>query len=192
MQAHMVKQESTLKLFLGLLLGMTLGFGTISSAVADPITSETQAKVEQYKKKLQEWAADPVLIAAVKEANAKGGAVRGMSNAKWDELASTDPVVKGTQTSAAGKRVTKLEESTDINKLFVRDARGDLVAGSAKPLLFNNAVRPAFANAITGKVYSDAEVKTDPTTLKKSVQVSAPILDGGKPIGVLHTAVTAN
>ena len=180
MKAHMVKQESMLKIFSGLLLGMTLGFGTISSAVADPITAETQAKVERYKKKLQEWAADPVLISAVKEANAKGGAVPGMTNAKWDGLADTDPVVKAMQTSAAGKFVTKLDEETGIKKMFVRDAKGSLVAGSIKPLLFNIADRPVFT-AITGKVYSGAEVKTDPTTQKKSVQVSVPILDGGKP-----------
>lgn len=173
-------------------VGAAMALGPISSAQADPITPEVQAKVETYKKKLQEWAANPTVVAAVKEANAKGGAIPGMTNSKWDELADTDPAVKGLQTSALGKYLSKLEEDKGINKLYVRDEKGNLVAGSSKPLLFNNAARPPFKNAIAGKVFSEAEAKTDPTTQEKSVQASAPIMDGGKPIGVIHTAVSAN
>lgn len=174
------------------LVAATLIFCMNASVQADPVTPEVQAKVDQYKKKLQEWAANPVIIAAAKEANAKGGAVPGMTNAKWDELNDADPVVKGLQTSAAGKLLTKLEEDKGISKLYVRDEKGNLVAGSNKPILFNNAARPPFKNAIGGKVHADAEAKADPTTQKKSVQASVPIMDGGKPIGVLHTAVNAD
>lgn len=173
-------------------VGVAVALSPITGVQADPITPEVQAKVETYKKKLQEWAANPTVVAAVKEANAKGGAIPGMTNSKWDELAETDPVVKGLQTSALGKYLSKLEEDKGINKLYVRDEKGNLVAGSSKPLLFNNAARPPFKNAIAGKVHADADAKTDPTTQEKSVQASAPIMDGGKPIGVIHTAVSAN
>lgn len=192
MSAHTNTQKSPITLVLGLLAGASIGCATISAAYADPISPEVQAKVEQYKKKLQEWAANPVFITAVKEANAKGGMVAGMTNAKWDELNEHDSVVKGLQTSAAGKLLSKLEEDKGISKLYLRDEKGNLVAGSNKPLLFNNAARGPFKNAIGGKVFSENEAKTDPTTQEKSVQASAPIMDGGKPIGVIHTAVSAN
>lgn len=175
-----------------LMVGVVIAFCTSMDAAADPITPEVAAKVEAYKKKLQEWAANPTLVSAVKEANAKGGAVAGMSNSKWDELADADPAVKGLQTSAAGKFLTKLEEDKGISKLYLRDEKGNLVAGSNKPLLYNNATRAPFKNAIGGKPWSEAEAKADPTTQEKSVQTSVPVMDGGKAIGVLQTAVAAN
>ena len=189
MQIVMMKHSTSMSPFW---VGVAIACSAMTSVQADPITPEVQAKVEQYKKKLQEWAANPVFIAAVKEANAKGGMVPGMANSKWDELNENDPVVKALQTSAAGKQLSKLEEDKGINKLYLRDEKGNLVAGSNKPLLYNNAARPPFKNAIAGKVFAENEAKTDPTTQQKSVQASAPIMDGGKPIGVLHTAVSAN
>jgi hypothetical protein len=165
---------------------------SVANVSADPITPEVQAKVDQYKKKLQEWATNPVLIDAVMASNAKGGLVADMTNAKWEELKGDSPVVSSFQTSAAGKYLTGLEQDKGINKLYARDEKGNLVAGSNKPAVYNVADRPPFKNAIMGKVYADAETKADPSTHKVSIQVSAPILSAGKTIGVLHTAVNAN
>jgi hypothetical protein len=149
-----------------------------------------QGKVDTYKKKLVEWAATPAVVAAVKESNAKGGLVAGMTNAKWDELADSDPVVKGFQTNVVGKLLSKWEEDKTLDKLYVRDEKGNLVAGSNKPLLYNNGNRPPFKNGLAG-AWNDNVVKPDPTTQKKTVQVSVPVVDGGKNIGVLQTAVVA-
>lgn len=175
------------RLLTTLLLGVAIAWATTARA---DLPADVQSKVDQYKKKLVEWAANPTLVAAVKESNSKGGLVSGMTNAKWDELAEADPVVKGFQTSAAGKLVSKWEEDKTLDKLFVRDEKGNLVAGSVKPLLYNNGNRPPFKNGLAG-VWSDGVVKPDPTTQKKTVQVSVPVVDGGKHIGVLQTAVVA-
>jgi hypothetical protein len=56
--------------------------------------------------------------------------------------------------------------------------------------LYNNANRPPFKNGLAG-AWNDNVVKPDPTTQKKTVQVSVPVVDGGKNIGVLQTAVVA-
>jgi hypothetical protein len=172
-----------------LVLGVLITLAWATPARAD-LPPDVQAKVDSYKKKLVEWAANPALVAAVKESNAKGGLVPGMSNAKWDELNEADPVVKGFQSSAAGKMMSKWEEDKTLDKLFLRDEKGNLVASSVKPLLYNNANRPPFKNGLAG-VWNDNVVKPDPTTQKKTVQVSVPVVDGGKNIGVLQTAVVA-
>lgn len=161
-----------------------------SQARAD-LPPTLQAKVDGYKKKLVEWAANPVIVKAVKDANAKGGLVPGMTNGKWDELAENDPVVLGTLNTPASKLVMQWEVDKGINKLFVRDEKGNMVAGSGKSLVYNAAARPPFKEAMKGKAWSANEVKPDPTTQIKSVHVSAPVLDGGQVIGVIHTAVTA-
>ena len=73
----------------------------------------------------------------------------------------------------------------------MRDQKANVIAGSSKTLLFNNGSRPAAVQALKGQAWMDNEIKPDPTTQIKSVQISAPILDGGKAIGILHGSVTA-
>jgi len=160
-----------------------------SSAWAD-LSPDLAAKVEGVKKKMIEWAANPTIVAAVKAANGSDGLIAGMSNSKWDELTDKDPVVLGFQTSPAGKLAVEWEKDKTIGKLYVRDLKGNLVASSLnKPLLYNVATRPPFIQAMKGAAWNTTEVKQDPTTQAKSIQVSAPVLDGGKPIGVIHTSV---
>lgn len=155
------------------------------------LPAPVQAKTEQYKKKLAEWAANPVIIAAVKEVNASGG-LAGMTNGKWNDLDDKDPVVKAFETNKAGALIKKWEEDPAINKLVLRDAKGNLVASSAKPLVYNNGNRPVFVNTAKGQVWAAAEIKPDPTTGIKSVQAGAPVIDAGKVIGVIHAGITAD
>ncbi len=155
------------------------------------LPADIAAKVESYKKKLVEWAAHPTIIAAVKESNAKGGLIPGMTNGKWDGLAENDPVVTGILATPASRLVKQWEADKGINKLFVRDEKGNMVAGSEKSLVYNAAARPPFREAMKGAAWAANEIRPDPTTQIRSVHVSAPVLDGGKVIGVLHTAVTA-
>ncbi len=115
-----------------------------------------------------------------------------MNNGKWIELADGDPFIKAILGSKVSQQIGKWETQDDtINKLLLRDAKGNLVAASVRPLIYNNANRPVFANAIKGQAWAANEIKPDTTTQIPSVHVSAPVLDGGKPIGVLHTGVTA-
>lgn len=181
------------KLCVRTLFAVFAGTAVLASAstwAADPLPAPMQAKVETYKKKLTEWAANPVIVAAVKEANANSGR-SGMTNGKWNDLDDKDPAVKAYESSKAGAQIRKWEEDAGINKLIVRDEKGDLVAASTKPLVFNNASRPAFSNPIKGQFWAASEIKPDPTTGVKSVQAGAPIMDGGKVIGVIHAGITA-
>ena len=171
-----------------MMLGMVL---MISPAVASgSLPPAQQAKVEQYKQKMTEWAADPAIVAAVREANAKGS-LAGMSNSKWLEVDEKSPTSQAFTTSKAGLMMKKLEEDKQINKLVVRDEKGNLVAASTKPLLYNNAVRPVYINGMKGQPWSAGSVLPDPTTQVKSVQASVPVMDGGKVIGVLHAGITS-
>lgn len=172
--------------FLKKIAFIAAAFTLNAAAVAEPLPADLQAKIDKYKVKLVEWAATPALVAAVKEANAKGGAT--ISNAKWDELPDNDATVQAYVAGPVGKQLARWEEDKNISKLYLRDAKGNLVAASNKPLLFNNVNRPAFANSFKA-AWAANEIKPDPTTQKKSVQLGVPVLDGGKPIGVLHSAI---
>jgi hypothetical protein len=173
------------------LVGAAILFGSVSEVRAEPIPAEVQAKVDKAKKKLAEWAGSPIVVAAIKDSLAKGG-IAGMNNAKWQELSDNDPLVLATQSSAAGKQCKKWEdEEKGVNKVTVFDEKGNMVASSTKTLLYNAANRPAIVGALKGEVWQAPDVKPDPSTQKKSVNISAPVKDGGKVIGLINAAVDA-
>ena len=178
------------KSIIGGALAACLALASFSAAAADPLPAPLQAKVDKYKLKLVEWAANPAIVAAVKEANAHSNP-DGMTNSKWIEVDDKSPTATAFSSSKAGALVKKWEEDQGINKLVVRDEKGNLVAASTKPLLYNNAVRPVYINAMKGQPWAAPGIAPDPTTQIKSVQASAPVLSGGKVIGVIHTGITS-
>lgn len=168
-----------------------LGFVAVFTATAAraELSADSQQKVEHYKKKLMDWAKEPAIVALVREANASGG-IPGMNNIKWDSLSESDSVVAAMLTNPVSKMLVAWDSDPGINKLYLRDAKGNVIAGSNKPLLYSIAKRPAMVVIETSKPWVQQEVKPDPTTQVKSVQLAVPVFDGGKPIGVLHTGVT--
>jgi hypothetical protein len=154
------------------------------------LPASTQAKADAGKKKLVEWAANADIVAVVKEANPKNG-LPGMSNGKWDEVGDKDPMVLALSSGKAGALLKKWEtENKTFNKLVLRDVNSFVIAATVKPLVYKNAARPVFINAMKGQAWTESEIKPDPTTQVKSVQASAPVLDGGKVIGVLHAGIS--
>ncbi len=159
-------------------------------AQAGELSADVALKVAAATKQLVQWAADPAIVAAVREAN--GREAGGMNNGKWADVADTDPAVKAITGGKVGAQIVKWEAANDaVNKLVLRDQKGNVVGASAKPLLYNNASRPQFANAMKGQPWAASEVKPDPTTQIPSVHVGVPVLDGAKTIGVLHAGVSA-
>jgi hypothetical protein len=171
-----------------LLLALSVVFSAPAFAELPPNVAAT---VEKYKVQLSEWAANPAVVTAVRASNAQGGSIPGMTNGKWDELTEDDPQVVAILSNPVSELVKEWERDDAINKLFVRDANGNLVAGSSKTLLYNAAARPPIKEALKGQPWGASQIRPDPTTQINSVHVSAPVLDNGQVIGVLHTAVTA-
>jgi hypothetical protein len=167
---------------------LMLGIGLLMCAGAASADAGVQANVDKYTQKLAAWGTDPAVVAAVKEANAKGAS--DMTNSKWEEMDEKNPAVMAILGSPVSGKVKSWEDKV-IAKVYVRDMYGNLVAASNKALLFNLASRPAFKQSMQGKVWNSGEPKPDPTTQIKSVQISAPVKDGDKVIGIIHSAVSA-
>ena len=188
-----MKSATMLKIVSNSMLTMFFAGSTLlvhDAIGAEQMTAETKLKVQEYKALLATWAADPRLIKAAKKSSKRGG-IAGMSNAKWDGLSNNHAVVKKLSGNEAAKLITEWEKNTEIEKLNLRDIKGNLVAFSShadKPILYNIANRNTFLGGIKA-AWSANEVKPDPTTQKNSVQISAPIMDGDKVVGVLHSAV---
>ena len=162
--------------------------------MAAEITAKMQTKIDTYKKQAATWAADPALVSAVKGANAKGP-IEGMGNAKWKELKETDLVVQGFVTNPTGQLLTKWmnADAAGINKVVLSGDKSQRVAFTSMPAIYLGKTRPNFDTSMNdGKVWQQDESKPDPSTNIDTVQISAPVKDGGKVIGVLLVSLTAD
>jgi hypothetical protein len=168
--------------------------GTSTTLLADPVTPVLKTKVDRYKQILADWALDPNIIAAVRNSNASGGALLGMSNSKWNYLDANDPMVTQFRTSQTANLIMKWESAQQgvISAIYLRDSQGNLVASSrAKPHAYNNKTKLPFEMAMKGLAWAADEVESDAEAQVRGVEISAPVLDNGKSIGILHTTVIA-
>ncbi|MBN4080369.1 GAF domain-containing protein [Beggiatoa alba] len=172
-----------------ILFTLILSLFGFPSVQAGELSPEMQVKLTLYKTKLSEWAKNPVIVKAVMQANSSQTS---MDNKIWKSLLASDTKVRPFLTSSAGKKLLSWEQDQSIGKLFLRDKKGNFVAGSKKPAIFNISKRPAFLNAIRGKIWNSKKPKTDPTTKLSSIQLSIPVINQGKKIGILHTSINAN
>lgn len=161
--------------------------------LAGDISPKMQPKIDVYKKQAATWAADPQIVKAVKEANANGP-IAGMGNAKWRELKETDPVVTGFVTSPTGQLLSKWmnADAKGINKIVLSGAKSQRVAFTSMPAIYIGKGKPNFDESMGGKVWQQGESKPDPSTNIDTVQISAPVKDGGNVIGVLLVSLTAD
>lgn len=147
----------------------------------------TQTQINAALTKLETWAAEADVVAAVKTANASPAA--GMNNGKWIELGKDAPAVTAITATPVSQQLGAWKRESGLNKLFLRSKDGKLVAGAAKPLVYDVRKRPPFKNAIKGQAWQGGKAKPDPTTQIKSVQISVPVKDGADVVGVLHSSV---
>ena len=166
--------------------------GTAAAWAAD-VTPKMQPRIDAYKKQAIAWAADPLIVKAVKDSNA-AGPIAGMGNAKWRDLKESDPMVKGLVDNAAGQLLTKWmnADAKGINKMVLSGDKSHRVAFTSMPAVYIGKGRPNFDTSMNdGKVWQQGESKPDPSTNIDTVQISAPVKDGSTVIGVLLVSLTA-
>ncbi len=175
------------KLVMGLMV-----FGFTASVWAGDVTPKMQTKIDTYKKHAEHWAADPAIVKAVKESNALGP-IPAMGNAKWRELKETDPIVSGFVSNATGQLLTKWmsADAKGINKMVLSGNKSHRVAFTSMPAIYIGKGKPNFDEAFDGKLWHQGETKPDPSTDIETVQIAAPVKDGGQVIGVLLVSLTA-
>lgn len=159
---------------------------------AEELSAKMQPKIDAYKKQAVVWAADPLIVKSVREANARGP-IPMMGNSKWRELKEDDPIVKGFIDNPAGQLLTKWmnADAKGINKIVLSGNKSQRVAFTSIPAVYLGKGKPNFDDPFDGKVWQQGESKPDPSTNIDSVQIAAPVKDGGSVIGVLLVSLTA-
>jgi hypothetical protein len=157
---------------------------------ADRITPEMQAQLDAQQRVVAGWAANPVLVDAVVAQNKKGP-ISGMTNRKWKAVDSGQPGVMAFQKNAAGMWLTGKLASSDgfFREAFLNAAQGEKVAFVEKPSSYLHAGQEKFTEPMAGRIWQ-GKPEYDKSSRSYSIQVAAPVLSGGKPVGVLVVGVS--
>jgi len=151
---------------------------------ADSVDPATQAKIDEKVAAIEQWAAAPPVVDAVKAHNAAPpAAYADMTQDKWKSLSVLAPEVRSfTKNPTAEFLKSKKDDS--VSEMFLSGADGTKVAFLAKPSNWNHSGKAKQDDPMAGKKWQGA-IEVDESSGAKQIQVAVPVLDAGKPIGVL-------
>jgi hypothetical protein len=168
------------KLLFALLLTVLASVALCAQAAA--LTADQKAKVDAYLAQAKSLGVDPTVVKAVKDFNAAPPPeATGMTQAKWDGLSVLSPEVRAFAKNALAEYL-KTKRTDVVAELFVSGANGTKVAFFAKTTSWNHSGKPKHDVPMSGKTWIGPP-ELDQSSGKVTVQVSFPVLDGGRPIG---------
>lgn len=133
---------------------------------------------------------DATIVAAVKAANTRGQSLDDIKamDKKWQATAGVADFMKALMESDIGQYLRKVQEGAEYYaEIFVMDNQGANVAMTDKTSDYWQGDEGKFKNSFkdgAGAVFVD-EVEFDDSAQAYLVQVSVPVMDGGKAIGAI-------
>jgi len=142
------------------------------------------------KSELAALGTDPVIVNAVKAANAKGKTLAQIQemDAKWKGTPGIADYMKALMESECGNHLRKIMDTSALySEIFVMDNQGANVAMTDKTSDYWQGDEAKFKksfNGGSGQLFVD-EVEFDDSSQKYLSQVSVPVKDGGTVIGAI-------
>jgi hypothetical protein len=158
--------------------------GLFPAFAAHAMDAAVRAKVDEKLQQITAWAADPAVVAAVKAQNsARSPDAAAMTQQKWASVSVLDPFVRGLFKNPAAQAL-KSKQTAEVSEAFLSSADGCKVAFLTKPTSWCHKGKPKHDVPMTGKVWQ-GPVEVDASTGTQQIQISVPVMDGGKAIGSL-------
>lgn len=161
---------------------------TTVSALAEEVPPAVTALLPVIKK----WGEDPVLVAAVKEQNAKGATLDQIQKRDKEWMATTgmDDQMKAMMKNSGAQELDKLEATKPyFFESILMDNQGANVSMTNKTSDYWQGDEPKFTNAFKVGGVDIGKSKFDDSAKAYLIQVSVPVLDGGKAIGALCVGI---
>jgi hypothetical protein len=162
-------------------------FLTVGSVYAE---KAPQKVYDLAEKTLAPLGSDPLIVAAVKAQNSKGVTLSEIQqmDEKWKGHAGIADYMAALMESNLGKHLRQLQESQAYYaEIFVMDNQGANVGMTDKTSDYWQGDEAKFQKSFAdgkGAIFVD-EVEFDDSTQAYLVQVSVPVMDGGKAIGAI-------
>ncbi len=154
------------------------------------MTATLQKELDRHVEKIKAWAVDPALVKAVFWATQKGP-LAGMDNEKWKTIRRSDDLIRSSMSNDAGKLLAKKLESSDglYVRAFVCGKHGEQIASTEKTESYFFTGQPRFDVPFGNGTTWQGPPELDADSDAHDVQIAAPVLSNGKPIGVLVVGV---
>ena len=149
-----------------------------------------QKVVDLASSTLAKLGSDPVIVSAVKSENAKGKTLEQIKDidAKWKGTPGIAAFMKPFLENDCATHLHKTQDSVPYYaEIFVMDDKGGNVCQTDKTSDYWQGDEAKFQKSFaggSGSVFVD-EVEFDASTQAYLVQVSVPVIDGGKAIGAI-------
>ena len=155
------------------------------------ITPAVQKELDRHIDVVKGWAANPVIIKAVLAQNEKGP-LAGMDNPKWKTVRRSDDLVKGFQNNEAGQFLKqKISASSETySEAFLSAEKGEKVAFYEKTTSYLHKGQAKFDVPFTTGKSWQGQPEFDESSQTHQIQVSVPVVNSGKTIGVLVVGVS--
>lgn len=169
-------------------MGVVL-LGALSAAgqSADVLQKALQAEAS----KLAAWTADAEIVDAVRKQNAKKVALADVQriDAEWS-AGKADAAVRETITGPCADRLRALA-AEEYGETFVTDANGAIVCATQRTSDYWQGDETKWTRAFNDGVFIDRP-KLDDSAKARLAQISLPVMDGGKTVGVLTVGVNVD
>ena len=155
------------------------------------MTPQVQAELDRQKQVAAGWAANPVVVKAVRDQN-RNGPIAGMDNPSWKKVRRSDALVKSLRESAAGQFLSASLRNSGgaVTEAFLNGSKGEKVAFAEKTTSYIHAGQAKHdAPFTTGKAWQ-GEPEFDESSQTYAVQIAVPVVDGGAVIGSLVLGVS--
>ncbi|AJQ94932.1 hypothetical Protein YC6258_02894 [Gynuella sunshinyii YC6258] len=155
---------------------------------------EPPQELFEYIPELTKWGMDPVLVAAVKEQNAKKMTLASIKkrDEEWRATSGVDDDMRMLMNNDAAKRLLELEQREPFFiELFLMDNQGANVAMTNKTSDYWQGDEAKFIQSYTGGDGSVhvGDVEYDDSVQAYLVQVSVPVMESGGAIGALTIGI---
>lgn len=177
-----------------LMIGLFM-LAVTATAQQDISESELEGLLRVKVRTVQHMALNPLLVRAVRQQNASGLTPNEIARREkaWRATKEPTPFKIALQTSPAGRFLkAQVERSTSFNEAFLTDNQGANVAAFPATSDYMQGDEDKWSKSFNGgdgRIFR-GELERDESTNTVAVQISAPVLDRGKTIGVLVVGVT--
>lgn len=165
-----------------------------TTALVPKLDPALRAEIESRVPVIEAWAADPVVVEAVRSANERLRSFEEIEDldAAWMATNGVDDFMRSIIDHPAAERLRELrEQHPELHEAFVTDRLGANVASTNKTSDFYQGdeakFREAFSDGAGGTHIG--ELSKDESIQSYAVPVAVPVLDEGIAIGVLVVAV---
>lgn len=181
----MLVNKSSMMFCIGLLC---LLFSTITAAEDAP------KAVIDLAPSLEEWGNNPMLVTAVKQQNDKGTSLETIKSTdkEWMAAIGVTPFMKAMMDNDTAGELKKLESTKPyFTEVFLMDNQGANLAMTNKTSDYWQGDEAKFTESFKGGqgAVHIGKVKFDKSSQAYLVQVSVPVMEGGKAIGAITIGV---